>query len=162
MPGEVFWFDVIVPRQSDTSLDDVRASMCRIGSIVCDALVAAAPGLAGHVEVHRGPLETTAWSSTICFDGLGPGEVLLDGAKLVGISQRRTRQAARFQVCWHTVYDPAALLELLPATSRPSAGDLRPVATLDAATSAAVPELLRAAPCPRRSSPAAPRLATLR
>ena len=144
VPGEVFWVDVIVPRQSDTSLDDVRGSMCRVGSIVCDALVAAAPGLAGRVEVHRGPLETTEWSSTICFDGLGPGEVLLDGAKLVGLSQRLTRQAARFQACWHTVYDPQALLELLPATSRPSAGDLRPVATLDAATSAAVPEFLRA------------------
>ena len=51
VPGEVFWLDVIVPRQRDTSLDDVRASMCRIGSIVCDALVAAAPGLA---ERRRG------------------------------------------------------------------------------------------------------------
>ena len=124
---------MIVPRQSDTSLDDVRASMCRIGSIVCDALVAAAPGLAGRVEVHRGPLETTEWSSTICFDGLGPGEVVLDGAKLVGLSQRLTRQAARFQACWHTVYDPRALVELLPVASRPALDALRPVATLDAA-----------------------------
>ena len=144
VPGEVFWVDVIVPRD-DEGLDDVRASMCRIGAHLCDALVAAAPGLGGHVAVHRGSLETTAWSSTICFDGLGPGEVVLDGAKLVGLSQRLTRQAARFQACWHTDYDPGTLVELLPAASRPSGGDLRPVATLDAAASAAVPELLRAA-----------------
>ncbi|MET0662926.1 MAG: hypothetical protein ABWZ42_07335 [Ilumatobacteraceae bacterium] len=145
LPGEVCWLDVIVPRPSGTGLEDVRASMCRIGSIVCDALVAAALDLTGHVEVHRGPLETTEWSSTICFDGLGPGEVVLDGAKLVGLSQRLTRQAARFQVCWHSVYDPRALVELLPVASRPSLDALRPVAILDAAASAAVPELLRAA-----------------
>ena len=145
LPGEVFWLDVIVPRQNDTSLDDVRASMCRIGSIVSDALVAAAPDLAELVEVHRGSLETTEWSSTICFDGLGPGEVVFDGAKLVGLSQRLTRQAARFQACWHTVYDPRALVELLSVASRPALDALRPVATLDAASSAAVPELLRAA-----------------
>ena len=151
VPGEVVWLDVIVPRNGggdggrDAGLDDVRGSMCRTGSHMLDALVAAAPDLAGRLAVHRGPLETTAWSSTICFDGLGPGEVTLDGEKLVGLSQRLTREAARFQACWHTVYDPGALLELLPAASRPAREALRPVATLDAAASAAVPELLRAA-----------------
>ena len=73
-----------------------------------------------------------------------------------GLSQRLTRQAARFQACWHTVYDPRALVELLPVASRPSVDGLRPVATLDAAASAAVPELLRAALRPRRSPPSAP------
>ena len=152
VPGEVIWLDVVVPRQDgggdggrDAGLDDVRGSMCRTGSHMLDALVAAAPHLAGRLAVHRGPLESTAWSSTICFDGLGPGEVTLDGEKLVGLSQRLTREAARFQACWHTVYDPGALLELLPAASRPAREALRPVATLDAAASAAVPELLRAA-----------------
>jgi hypothetical protein len=33
----------------------------------------------------------------VCFAGLGPGEVTRNGAKVVGISQRRTRHAARFQ-----------------------------------------------------------------
>ena len=153
VPGEVVWLDVIVPRRQDgggdggrdAGLDDVRGSMCRTGSHMLDALVAAAPHLAGRLAVHRGPLESTAWSSTICFDGLGPGEVTLDGEKLVGLSQRLTREAARFQACWHTAYDPGALLELLPAGSGPAREALRPVATLDAAASAAVPELLRAA-----------------
>lgn len=144
LPGEVVWLDVIVPRD-DVGLDDVRASMCRIGAHLGDALVVAAPGLSGHLAVHRGGLETTAWSSTICFDGLGPGEVMADGAKLVGLSQRLTRQAARFQACWHTTYDPGALVDLLPTASRPSPDALRPVATFDAAASSAVPELLRAA-----------------
>ncbi len=149
VPGEVVWLDVIVPRGSGSGdrggLDDVRASMCRIGTHVGDALVAAVPELADRVAVHRAAMETTPWSSTICFDGLGPGEVLLDAVKLVGLSQRLTRQAARFQACWHTAYDAGALLDLLPAASRPPRAALRPVATLDAAASAAVPELLRAA-----------------
>lgn len=149
LPGEVVWLDVVVPRYPDngrgSGLDDVRESMFRIGTYLRDALLAAAPGLAGHLAVHRGGLETTAWSPTICFDGLGPGEVVADGAKLVGLSQRLTRQAARFQACWHTTYDPGALVDLLPAASRPSPDSLRPVATLDAAASSAVPELLRAA-----------------
>jgi lipoate---protein ligase len=149
VPGEVVWLDVIVPRGSGSGdrggLDDVRASMCRIGTHVGEALVAAVPELADRVAVHRAAMETTPWSSTICFDGLGPGEVLLDAVKLVGLSQRLTRQAARFQACWHTAYDVGALLDLLPAASRPPRAVLRPVATLDAAASAAVPELLRAA-----------------
>ncbi len=149
LPGEVVWLDVIVPRHRDTGgdsgLDDVRESMFRIGTHLRDALVVAAPGLPGDLAVHRGGLETTAWSSTICFDGLGPGEVLADGAKLVGLSQRLTRQAARFQACWHTTYDPEALLALLPVGSRPSPDTLRPVATFDAAASSAVPGLLRTA-----------------
>ncbi len=99
----------------------------------------------GAGSVHDGPLVTTPWSRTICFDGIGPGEVLVEGAKLIGISQRRTRDAARFQVCVHTSYDPAALPALLRAAGRPSVDDLRPVAVIDDATAAALPELLRAA-----------------
>ncbi len=160
VPDEVVWLDVVVPRRpaggrGESSrpdpgrgalhLDDVRASMCWIGAHLRDAIVAAAPGLEGRLGVHTGGLDATAWSSTICFDGLGPGEVVFDGAKLVGLSQRLTRDAARFQACWHTVYDPDALVELLSAGTRPSRQVLRPVATLDAAVSASVPELLRAA-----------------
>lgn len=36
--------------------------------------------------------------SAVCFAGVGPGEVLLDGRKVVGISQRRGRFGVRFQV----------------------------------------------------------------
>ena len=32
----------------------------------------------------------SAWCPLVCFAGIGPGEVLVDGRKLVGISQRRT------------------------------------------------------------------------
>ena len=99
----------------------------------------------GAGSVHDGGLISTEWSTAICFDGVGPGEVLVDGAKLIGISQRRTRSAARFQVCWHTAYDPAALPALLLEEHRPPIEVLRPVATLAPAMSAALSERLPAA-----------------
>ena len=40
---------------------------------------------------------TGAWSDVVCFAGLGPGEVTIDGRKVVGALQRRTRAGARFQ-----------------------------------------------------------------
>jgi hypothetical protein len=85
---------------------------------------------------------TTPWSSTICFDGIGAGEVLLDGGKLVGISQRRSRDAARLQCCWYTETDPELLVSLLAGDHRPSVEDLRPVATLPRELAAAIPEHL--------------------
>jgi lipoate-protein ligase A len=52
-------------------------------------------------DVHRGPVRHTRWSSMVCFAGVGAGEVTQDGAKLVGISQRRTRVGARLQSMCH-------------------------------------------------------------
>ncbi len=128
VPGEVVWFDVVVPAGHPAWVADVRASMIWLGRCLRDVI--------GLGEVHEGPLVSTAWSRTICFDGIGPGEILVDHpgggrAKLVGISQRRTRDAARFQVCAHTTYDPAALPALLLPEHRPPLDALRPVATLD-------------------------------
>jgi hypothetical protein len=37
------------------------------------------------------------WSSRVCFAGTGAGEVLAGGRKVIGISQRRSRNGARFQ-----------------------------------------------------------------
>ncbi|HEX4903649.1 MAG TPA: hypothetical protein VFV42_12605, partial [Acidimicrobiales bacterium] len=50
---------------------------------------------------------------TVCFAGRGPGEVLLGEAKVVGISQRRTRAGARFQCAVPVRWDPAPLAAVL-------------------------------------------------
>ncbi len=63
-------------------------------------------------------------------------------AKLVGISQRRTRTAARLQACWYTRYDPGALLRLLRADV--DVTRLRPVATVSSALASDVPARLLA------------------
>jgi lipoate-protein ligase A len=53
--------------------------------------------------------------------------VTVAGRKVVGISQRRTRRAARFQCAAALAWDPAALVALL-SPPRPTAADLADVA----------------------------------
>ena len=138
IPGEVTWVDVVLPAGHEGWADDVHRPMVWLGHAVAAAFDAA--GLTG-VQVHDGAMVTTDHSRLICFDGLGPGELTVDGVKLVGISQRRTRSVARLQSCWYSSYDPAALTGLL--SEPPSPDDLHPVATADAALSDAVIESLR-------------------
>lgn len=124
VPGEVTWIDVIVPAGEAGWSDDVHSPMVWLGRHLADVIDAPA------ATVHEGALLTTEWSSLVCFDGVGAGEVLVGGAKLVGISQRRTRHAARLQCCWYSTYDPARLVELLAPDRRPPLGELAAVATL--------------------------------
>ena len=130
VPGEVTWIDVVVPAGDPGWSDDVHGPMVWLGRHLADELAASTGE--PDVEVHEGAMVTTAWSRLICFDGVGAGEVLLGGRKVVGISQRRTRHAARLQCCWYSSYDPSRLLELLLPGVRPSADDLAPVATVPA------------------------------
>lgn len=135
-PGEVVWVDVIVPAGHPGWSDDVHGPMVWLGRHLREAIAEASDGAPDGLRVHEGAMETTAWSSLVCFDGVGAGEVLVGAAKLVGISQRRTRDAARLQCCWYV--DGARphrdLVGLLAAGRRGAldAGALRPVATLSA------------------------------
>ncbi|MGB0114728.1 MAG: hypothetical protein WBP59_16030 [Ilumatobacteraceae bacterium] len=142
VPGEVQWIDVIVPRDTQGWAADIHTPMTWLGAHLADVLVDDLGIDRARVRVHAGPMVTTEWSSTVCFDGLGAGEVLLDGAKLIGISQRRTRDAARLQCCWYSHHDPVALPSLLAAEARPPVADLRPVATLAPGLAAAIPDHL--------------------
>jgi hypothetical protein len=50
----------------------------------------------------------------VCFAGVAPGEVLDPSrAKLVGISQRRSRAGARFQCVVHHRFDAERIVRLL-------------------------------------------------
>ena len=58
-------------------------------------------------------LAADSWSSLVCFAGLGPGEVMVAGRKAVGLSQRRSREGARFQSALLHRWEPHRLLALL-------------------------------------------------
>jgi lipoate-protein ligase A len=106
-PGAVVWIDAIVPH--GVAPDDVRGSMVWIGDrwrIAIAPFVAAAD-----LVVHAGGMMCTPWSDLVCFAGIGPGEVLVDDAKLVGLSQRRTRHGLRLQGLVHR----RSLLAEMPA-----------------------------------------------
>ncbi len=135
-PGRIVWFDVVVPTAQLRAAgvgDDVMASMTWLGWHVASALA----DLGVPAEVHRGALSCTAWCPLICFAGVGPGELLSDGAKLVGISQRRSRAGARYQCAVHTDWSPATLVGLLAADV--PLDQLPPVATLPTDVAAALP-----------------------
>lgn len=109
VPGDCLWVDVLLLRNDHRWVDDVGFSAHWLGNAWCRSL--AKLGVVG--ALHRGRLERTGWGPLVCFGALGPGEVTVGGRKVVGISQRRTRDVARFQCLVHRQWDPQPLVDLL-------------------------------------------------
>jgi len=105
-PGGTLWVDVVVPRGDALWDDDVGRATYWLGDVWAVAIGVGA-------QVHRGAMVRTDLSSVVCFAGLGPGEVAVAGRKVVGISQRRTRDAARFQCVAYERWAPRPLRDLL-------------------------------------------------
>jgi lipoate-protein ligase A len=128
-PGRVLWLDVFLPADDALWDGDVGRAFLWLGEVWAAAL----RDLGVDAIVHRGGLESTAWSPLVCFGGVGTGEVLApSGAKLVGISQRRTRAGARFQCQALGAWAPEDLLALLDLSP-----EERAAATVDLAQRAA-------------------------
>jgi lipoate---protein ligase len=142
-PDEMVWFDVVLPADDPRFtgvVGDVGVSMRWLGGQLATAL--ATLGIEG-AAVHDAGMTGGALGALLCFAGVGPGEVLLDGRKLVGVSQRRTRLGSRFQCMVHVRWSPQRLVALL-AERRPTVAELPPVASLPAAVAAALPGALAA------------------
>jgi lipoate-protein ligase A len=112
VPGDAAWLDVVVPRGDPLWADDVVAAPCWLGDVWAAALGDLAMT---DLRVHRGRLVANQWGRLVCFAGVGAGEVLAGDRKVVGISQRRTRTAARFQCVALRRWDATALVDLLAA-----------------------------------------------
>ena len=128
VPDQLVWVDTVaVPGGTPGDVpNDVRGSMIWAGAMWQRALL---PFVGDRqLAVHGGSLVATPWSDLVCFAGLGPGEVSLDGRKLVGLSQRRTRNGVRIQGTLYTA-PPAIDLAGLLRPPRPST-PLPDVATL--------------------------------
>jgi lipoate---protein ligase len=109
-PGAALWVDLTISRDDPLWDDDVGRAAGWVGRTWEAALDDL--GVAG-LEVHGGRMDASAWSRLVCFAGVGPGEVLAGGRKLVGVSQRRTREGARFQCVVHRSWAPGRILDLL-------------------------------------------------
>jgi lipoate-protein ligase A len=144
VPGEYTWIDVTIPRDDPLHVDDVGRAFHWLG----ETWAAALGSLGLDVSVHRGALVTNQWSSRICFAGIGSGEVLSGDRKLVGLSQRRTRPATRFQSVVFHRWDPDALLALVPVDDEAAASTFlhHHVGTVDAGPDALLRALLTALP----------------
>jgi lipoate-protein ligase A len=121
--GEYRWVDVVVPVDDPLWDDDVTRSFEWLAEVWLAALRAA-----GHrVRRHRGATRFRSEGRIACFAGWSPGEIIADDQKLVGMSQRRTRDVARYQCVFHHRYRSSDLLGLLAGPVR----DERLAARLD-------------------------------
>lgn len=134
---EMLWVDVLLP--ADMAPDDVRGSMLLVGETWRDALE---PVVGRAAVVHRGGMVDTPWSQLVCFAGVGPGELLVRGAKLVGVSQRRSRHGVRAQGLVHLGPPVDRVEQLLRGELPPGAPDA--VADLGGTDPRAVVERLAA------------------
>jgi lipoate-protein ligase A len=124
-PEHSLWVDVTIGRGDPLWDDDVSRSGLWLGNVLA--------GICGgnRAEVHHGPMVTTPFSRSLCFAGLAPGEVTVDGAKLFGVSQRRGRDGARFQCVAYRSWLPELFAGVfVDAAVRDAAGSL-PVHEID-------------------------------
>lgn len=127
-PGAAVWVDVTIPAGDRWWDHDVGRAFYWLGAVWAEVLIA------GGVLArwHDGAMQRTPWSPWVCFAGLGPGEVTVGGRKVVGLSQRRTREGALFQCSAALRWEPERLLELLAlgdADRARAAGEIANLAT---------------------------------
>ena len=113
-PEEVLWLDVLLPRGDPLWDDDLSRATLWLGEVWCATIRDFGIG----AEVFRDSMSRNRWSDSVCFAGRAPGEILVDGRKVVGISQRRNQTGARFQcgvlLRW-AAEDMVRFLDLRPA-----------------------------------------------
>ena len=119
--GWQVWIDIWIPAGDRLWSNDVVKAAFPIGDAWACALAATEQSLAPNnsLIVHRGGVSTEAdrLGRLVCFAGRGPGEVFApNGSKLVGISQRRTRDWIRVQSMAYRRWNAAATLSLLSFT----------------------------------------------
>ena len=89
---------------------DVTEAANWVGEWWCAAL--AAVGVEGCHGARAG-LSRPLRLGLVCFSGRGPGEVFHDGAKVMGLSQWRSREGALFHTCAYTHWEARPLVDLL-------------------------------------------------
>ena len=138
LPGEFVWLDLVIPVGDPLWRTDVAQAMVWVGDLWRRALAQDA------ATVHAEAMVRADWSRQVCWAGVGTGELMLGGSKLVGISQRRTRDLARFQTMCHLRWRPE-LVAALVAPPRPTAAIAAPWAAVVSVDPAELQSALAAA-----------------
>jgi lipoate-protein ligase A len=140
------WLDLYIPADDPLAQRDVARAAFVIGELWQGALTEAAQLSPERLVVHRGALVSSQFSRLVCFAGLGPGEVTIDGRKLVGLSQRRDRAGSWFFTLAYVTFDAELHGRLFPSlgpdAQRALTEELGAVASLGA-TAGAVEAALR-------------------
>ena len=125
-PSDSVWVDITISRNDPLWKDDVAQSMLWLGELFVEALT---PWV--QAEVYRDSFTNGVDGRVVCFASSSPGEVFVGANKLVGISQRRSRDGARFQCVLYRHWRPSEWSQVLSSSDvRSRVADIA-VASLD-------------------------------
>ena len=125
-PSDSVWVDITISRNDPLWKDDVAQSMLWLGELFVEALT---PWV--QAEVYRDSFTNGVDGRVVCFASSSPGEVFVGANKLVGISQRRSRDGARFQCVLYRHWRPSEWSQVLSSSDVRSRVPDIAVATLD-------------------------------
>lgn len=119
-PDDVAWVDVVIPAGDPLWRVDVGEAFVWLGRAWAEAVTPHLSAVDAPPIVHRGGPVHADLGRAVCFAGVGSGEVVVGDRKLVGMSQRRTRDWARFQCLVHRSFDAEASFDVLAPAVRHS------------------------------------------
>ena len=125
-PSDSVWIDITISRDDPLWKEDVAQSMLWLGELFVEAL---SPWV--HANVYRDTFSTGIDGRVVCFASSSPGEVFVGSNKLVGISQRRGREGARFQCVLYRHWRPGEWSQILASSDVRSRVAEISVTTLD-------------------------------
>lgn len=123
------WIDIYIPTTSSLYEINISKSFNWLGNTWIETLTELNRQLEPNLQIVKTKSKTDELSSLVCFAGLNHGEVLYCDRKVVGISQRRNKELAKFQ-CQLTYNDPYfPLLNYIEDTTKIK--NVRPQKTLN-------------------------------
>ena len=115
-PASTLWIDVLAPRSSPWWSSELAENFLIVGRVWQRAL--ASLGIEANICLQSP--ENSDVARHACWAGLGWGELTVGDAKVVGLSQRRTRWGARIQAMAVVDGSSRTVARYLPAETRAS------------------------------------------
>lgn len=140
-PSDSVWIDVTISRDDPLWTDDVTSSMLWLGEVFVQAL---SPWISA--ATYRDAFVAGEFGRDVCFASHSPGEVFVGDHKLVGISQRRTREGARFQCVLYRQWNYAEWLSCVTSPHAVAGLQQLHIATVDVAAGDIVDAVVNALP----------------
>ncbi len=127
-PGHFLWLDITIPATDPLFEKNISKASLWLGELFKQALLE----FEIRAEVYRGNFTAGPGKGLVCFSSRAPGELLVDSAKILGISQRRTSSGIWFQTLLLLKWNPGLLLDYLllaPAQKKVIGANLDSAAT---------------------------------